>query len=423
MNTVEAAASDVALLVIGIVELLLLASLSAVAFRRIPIPYTIGLVIVGGLLAVAQDHLGFLEPVRLIRLTPDLVLYLFIPTLIFPAAVRLDLQLLKQNLYPILLLALPGLILSTVIVGGVVGAVTPLTWSTAMLFGALISATDPVAVVALFAELKAPGRLSIVVEGESLFNDAVAMVLVAGILSAINSDARGPVLVAQGAVNFVWVCLGGLGVGAVAAALYAALVRMAEDDPLIEIALSMVLAYTTFAVADHYLGVSGILAVVAAGLVGRRLRRDHFENTTKAQPYLQHYWSYAEFVANSFIFLFLGIGGDAFLNRLRGASGVDMTYIAYAVVAVIAARLVVVYGLIGVFNRFTSGERIGPRYQTIIFWGGGMRGALPLVLALSLPASFVQRQLVLDMTAGVVLFTLLVAGTTSGRLVRSVRPR
>ncbi len=421
MNTVEAAASDVALLVIGVVELLLLASLSAVAFRHIPIPYTIGLVIVGGLLSVAQDHLGFLEPVRLIRLTPELVLYLFIPTLIFPAAVRLDLQLLKQNVYLILLLALPGLILSTVIVGGVVGAVTPLAWSTAMLFGALISATDPVAVVALFAELKAPGRLSTVVEGESLFNDAAAMVLFAGILSAINSDARGPVLFAQGAANFVWVSLGGLGVGAVAAALYAALVRFAEDDPLIEIALSMVLAYTTFAVADHYLGVSGILAVVAAGLVGRRLRRDHFENTTKAQPYLRHYWSYAEFVANSFIFLLLGIGGDAFLNRLRGASPVDMRYIACAVVAVIAARLVVVYGLIGVFNRLTKGERIDWRYQGIIFWGGGMRGALPLVLALSLPASFVQRQLVLDMTTGVVLFTLLVAGTTSGRLVRSVR--
>jgi CPA1 family monovalent cation:H+ antiporter len=197
-------------------------------------------------------------------------------------------------------------------------------------------------------------------------------------------------------------------------------VRFAEDDPLIEIALSMVLAYTAFAVGHHYLGVSGILAVVGAGLVGRRLRRDHFEKTTKTQPYLQHYWSYAEFVANSFIFLFLGIGGDTFLNRLRGASLADMSYIAYAVAAVVVARLVV-YGLIGLFNRCAKGERIDWRYQAIIFWGGGMRGALPLVLALTLPASFAQRQLVLDMTAGVVLFTLLVAGTTVGPLIRSVR--
>jgi CPA1 family monovalent cation:H+ antiporter len=358
---------------------------------------------------------------RHIQLTPEIILYLFIPTLIFPAAVRLDLQLLKQNLSPILLLALPGLLLSTVIVGGAVGAVTPLAWSPAMLFGALISATDAVAVVALFEELKAPGRLAILVEGESLFNDAVAMVLFMGILSAINSDAHGSILLAQGVLNFVWVSLGGLAVGAVAAGLYGALVRLAEDDPLIEIALSMVLAYTAFVVADHYLGVSGILAVVAAGLVGHRLRRGHFEDARNAQPYLRHYWSYAEFVANSFIFVFLGIGGETFLNRLSGSSLAELGYIAAAVGVVVVARLVVVCGVIAIFNRCSRGSKIDWRYQAIVFWGGGMRGALPLVLALSLPASFPQRQLVLDMTAGVVLFTLLVAGTTVGRVLRSVR--
>jgi CPA1 family monovalent cation:H+ antiporter len=414
---------DLVRLVIGVLELLLLASLSAVVLRRIRFPYTIGLVVVGVALAIAENKLDFLESMRLIRLTPEVVLYLFIPTLIFPAAVRLDLPLLKQNAYPILLLALPGLIVSTLLVGGVVGAVTPLPWSTAMLFGALISATDPVAVVALFQELKVPHRLSSLVEGESLFNDAAAVVLFGAILSAIGSDAGGPKLFAHGAVSFVWVSLGGLGVGAVAAGLYGALARVAEDDPLIEIALSMVLAYTTFAVAHHYLGVSGILAVAAAGLVGRRLRRRHFEQTTKAQPYLQAYWSYAEFVANSFIFLFLGVGGDTFLNHLRGASPADLRSLACAVVAVVVARVLVVYGFIGLFNACTSGARIDWRYQAIIFWGGGMRGALPLVLVLSLPADFAQRPLVLDMTAGVVLFTLLVAGTTSGRLVRSVRPQ
>ena len=138
---------------------------------------------------------------------------------------------------------------------------------------------------------------------------------------------------------------------------------------------------------------------------------------------MQHFWRYAEFVANSFIFLFLGIGGDPFLHRLREASWADLSYIVYAVVAVIAARLVVIYGFIGIFNRCTSGEPIDWRYQAVIFWGGGVRGALPLVLVLSLSADFAQRSLVLDLTAGVVLFTLLVAGTTSGRLVRSVRLR
>ena len=269
--------SGVVLLVIGLLEVLLLAALSAVAFKRLRFPYTVGLVIVGVLLAVAPDHLGVLEPIRLIRLTPDTILYLFLPTLLFPAAVQLDPQLLRRNLYPIVLLALPGMLLSTLIVAALVGALTPLSWRTAMLFGALISATDPVAVVALFKDLKAPERLSVLVEGESLFNDATAIVLFTVLLTLMNSDARGPMILVQGAASFVSVALGGLGVGALMALLYAALVRVAEDDPLVEIALSTVLAYTAFVVAQHYLNVSGIMAVVAAGLVGRRLRRTHFE--------------------------------------------------------------------------------------------------------------------------------------------------
>jgi len=412
--------SGVVLLVIGVLELLLLASLSAVAFRHIRFPYTIGLVIVGVFLAVAQDRLDVLEPMRLIRLNPDVVLYLFLPTLIFPAAVQLDLHLLRQNLYPIFLLALPGMILSAVIVGGIVGALTPLSWATAMLFGALISATDPIAVVALFKDLKAPGRLSVLVNGESLFNDATAIVLFTVLLSAITSDVHGPMIAVRGAVSFIVVSLGGLGVGALVAALYAALVRFAEDDPLVEIALSTVLAYTAFVVAHHYLDVSGIMAVLGTGLVARHLRRQHFEKATETRAYLHHYWSYAEFVANSFIFLFLGIAGNTFLNRLRDANAADMSYIAYAIVAVILARLVVVCGFLGLLNRSSNVEPIDWRYQAIIFWGGGVRGALPLVLALSLPLSFEQRPLILNLTAGVVLFTLLVSGTTAGRLIRSL---
>jgi CPA1 family monovalent cation:H+ antiporter len=415
--------NGIAVLLIGVLELLVLASLSAVVFRRIRFPYTIGLVIVGVLLAVAQDRLGFLEPIRLIRLTPDVVLYLLLPTLIFPAAAQLDLRLVRQNLYPILLLAFPGLLVSTVIVGGVVGALTPLSWDRAMLFGALISATDPVAVVALFKDLRAPDRLSVVVDGESLFNDAAAIVLFAVLLSTIGADARGPMIVVQGTASFVLVSLGGLAVGAVVAALYAALVRFAEDDPLVEIALSTVLAYTAFVVAHHYLDVSGIMAVVAAGLVARRLRQNHLDRATETRAYLKHYWSYAEFVANSFVFLFLGIGGNTFLNRLRDASIAELSFIAYAVVGVLLARLVVVYGFIGLLNICSRVEPIDWRYQTIIFWGGGMRGALPLVLALSLPVTFEQRQLILNLTAGVVLFTLLVAGTTVGRLIRSIQLR
>ena len=414
--------SHVAFLVIAILELLLLASLAAVLFRRLRFPYTIGLMIIGILLAFAQDRLDVLQSLRRIQLTPDVVLYLFLPTLVFPAAVQLDLRLLRQNLYPLVLLAFPGVIVSTVIVGSVVAALTPLSWSGALLFGALISATDPVAVVALFKDLRVPGRLSVLVDGESLFNDATAIVLFTIILSTGASGGVGPLTLVRGAVDFVWVSVGGIGVGALIAVLYARVVRVAEDDPLVEIALSIVLAYTAFVVAHHYLHVSGILAVVGAGLVGGRLRRKHLERATDTRAYVQHYWSYTVFVANSFVFLFLGIGESTFLTRLRGEGASELPYIACAIVAVIVARLIVVCGVIGLVNTCSRIEPIDWRQQAIIFWGGGLRGALPLVLVLSLPFDFAERQRILDLTAGVVLFTLLVQGTTVSRLIRSLDP-
>jgi CPA1 family monovalent cation:H+ antiporter len=414
--------SHVAFLVIAILELLLLASLAAVLLRRLRFPYTIGLMVIGILLAFVQDRLDVLESLRRIRLTPDVVLYLFLPTLVFPAAVQLDLRLLRQNVYPLVLFAFPGVIVSTAIVGSVVAALTPLSWSAALLFGALISATDPVAVVALFKDLRVPERLSVLVDGESLFNDATAIVLFLIILSAGASGGVGPLTVVRGAVDFVWVSVGGIGLGALIAALYGKVVRLAEHDPLVEIALSTVLAYTAFVVAHHYLHVSGILAVVGAGLVGGWLRRKHFEKATDTRAYVQHYWSYAVFVANSFVFLFLGIGEHTFLTRLRGEGATELPYIACAIVAVMVARLIVVGGVIGLVNTCSRIEPIDWRQQAIIFWGGGLRGALPLVLVLSLPFDFAERQRILDLTAGVVLFTLLVQGTTVSRLIRALGP-
>ena len=414
--------SHVAFLVVAILELLLIASLAAVLLRRLRFPYTIGLMIIGILLAFVQDRLDVLGSLRQIRLTPDIVLYLFVPILVFPAAVQLDLRLLRQNTYPLVLLTLPGVIVSTAIVGSIVAAVTPLSWSAALLFGALISATDPVAVVALFKDLRVPGRLSVLIDGESLFNDATAIVLFTIMLSVGASGGAGPLTVVRGAVDFVWASAGGIGVGVLLAALYAKVVRLAEDDPLVEISLSTVLAYTAFMVAHHYLHVSGILAVVGAGLAGAWLRREHFERATDTWAHVVHYWSYAVFVANSVVFLFLGIGENTFLARLRGVGAPELPYIAGAIVAVLVARLIVVGGVIGLVNTCSRIEPIDWRQQAIIFWGGGLRGALPLVLALSLPFDFAERQRILDLTAGVVLFTLLVQGTTVGRLIRTLGP-
>ena len=406
-----------ALAVVGAIELLLVASLSAVVLRRLRFPYTIGLVVVGILLAFVPEDLHALDPLRQIRLTPDVVLYLFVPTLIFPAAVHLDPRLLRENLVPILLLAVPGVILSTAIVGGIVGMLAPVSWGAALLFGALIAATDPIAVVALFKEMKVPGRLSILVDGESLLNDAVAVVLFTVVLSVTQSGDVGSGTVARGALAFVLVSLGGLGVGVVLAVIYGWVARLAEGDHVIEIALSVVLAYTAFVVSDHYLHVSGIMAVVGAGLTAAALRRGRLSPDTRA--YLEHYWSYAEFVANSAVFLYLGMRGNAFFQRLLDSAAPERMYIGYAILAVIVARLIVLPGLVGLSNAIGRVEPIGWREQAIMLWGGGLRGALPLVMAVSLPPGFTHRQLIVDMTAGVVLFTLLIQGTTVGRLIRA----
>ena len=406
--------------VIGAVELLLLASLSAVVLRRLRFPYTIGLVVAGILLGLAPAGLRALEPLRDIRLTPDVVLYVFVPTLMYPAAVHLDARLLRQNLAPVLLLAGPGVILSAAVVGGIVGMLGSLSWGAALLFGALIAATDPIAVVALFKDMRVAGRLAVLVDGESLLNDAVAVVLFSIVLSVTQSGAVGPTTIARGAGEFVLESAGGLALGVVLAVICARVARLGDGDPMVEIALSVVLAYSAFVIAHHYLHVSGIMAVVAAGLVGRSRPRAPVDVDTRA--YLAHYWSYAEFVANSVVFLYLGLRGQAFLQRLLSGESNSRGYVALAILAVIVARLIAVPGVIGLSNRIGGAEPIDWRQQAIIFWGGGLRGALPMVMALSLPLDFEHRQLVVDMTAGVVLFTLLVQGTTVGRLIRAYGP-
>ena len=162
------------------------------------------------------------------------------------------------------------------------------------------------------------------------------------------------------------------------------------------------------------------MAVVAAGLVAGALRRNRLE--TEARTSLRHFWSYAEFVANSFVFLILGIGG-AFIYRLMAGGPARSRDIGWAIVAVLLGRLIAVYGLIAISNRVGRIEPIDWRHQAIIFWGGGLRGALPLVMALSLPSEVAHRQQILDLTAGVVLFTLVIQGTRMRRLIRACEPQ
>ncbi|NJN19360.1 MAG: hypothetical protein HC822_25465 [Oscillochloris sp.] len=288
-----------------IIELLLIVSLVAIAVRRLNVPYTVALVLVGLALTLA----GSFD----LALTPELILALFVPPLVFEAAFHLDYQELRRNLRPILLLAIGGVLLTTALVGVIVAFGSGLTLATGFVFGALIAATDPVAVVALFRTLGAPKSLTVLVEGESLLNDGTAIVVFSVILAFVLSPAANagqpenlPALIMGAVVEVVRVAIGGVMVG-VGLGWLTALVIERLDDYLIEITLTTVLAFGAYLAAER-LGFSGVLAVVAAGLVCGSLGLRGMSPTTRIV--LFNFWEYLAFIANSLVFLLIGLAID-----------------------------------------------------------------------------------------------------------------
>jgi CPA1 family monovalent cation:H+ antiporter len=378
-----------------VIELLLVVSLVAIAVRRLRVPYTVALV-VAGLLITSQ------QPIE-ISLAPELILALLVPPLVFEAAFHINLRELQRVLPTILLLAVPGVILTMLIVGGIVNIATPLALPVALLFGALISATDPVAVVALFRALGAPRRLSLLMEAESLFNDGTAIVLFNVVLVVV---LTGQFSLVDGVFDFIRVVAGGLAVGLGLGWITSRAIA-AIDDYLIEITLTTVVAFGSYLVAER-LHFSGVLAVVAAGLVNGNLGPRGMSPTTRIV--LFNFWEYVAFLANSLVFLLIGlqINIPTLVASWRP--------VLWAILAVLVSRAIVIYGLGWINNRVF--EPIPRNWLHVMNWGG-LRGAIALALALSLPAAVgPDRNLLRVMAFGVVLFTLLVQSTTMGPLIR-----
>lgn len=381
-----------------IVLMIAMATLVAIAVRRVRLPYTVALVLVG--LTLSVQRALTID----VKATPELILAIFVPPLIFEAAFHLDLRLLRDNLMPILVLAVPGVILTTLLVGAVVAFGTNLAFGTAAVFGALIAATDPVAVVALFRALGAPRRLAVAIEGESLFNDGTAIVVFHIALTAALSGALEPL---TGLLDFLQVAAGGIAIGAILGWLAARLVAYI-DDRLIVTTVITLLAYSAYLVAEK-LHVSGVLAVVVAGLLSGNVGLANATPTTKIM--LFNLWEFLAFLANSLVFLLIGLSVD--LSKLWAGMGA----IVVAVAAVLIGRAAVVYGLSWLAHLGEGKPHIPLRWRHVLFWGG-LRGAISLALALSLPATLSQRDTLQSMTFGVMLFTLLVQGTTIQFLLR-----
>jgi monovalent cation:H+ antiporter, CPA1 family len=355
----------------------------------------VALVIVGLLIT-------FQSPLE-ISLTPELILALFLPPLVFEAAFHLNLSELRRNLKGILLLAVPGVLLTMLIVGGILALGAALPLPLALVFGALIAATDPVAVVALFRALGVPKRLAVLIEGESLLNDGTAIV-VFNLMLAVALTGRFDAM--ESLASFVRVSVGGTVVGLLLGWMVSRLIARV-DDYLIETTLTTVLAFGAYLIAEQ-LHFSGVLAVVAAGLINGNIGPQGMSPTTRIV--LFNFWEYVAFLANSLVFLLIGL--DVNIPALLA----HWQPVAWAILAVLISRTVVVYGLAWIINR--TDEKIPLAWQHVLNWGG-LRGAVALALALGLPAGLgSDRELLRVMAFGVVLFTLLAQSITMRPLIR-----
>lgn len=376
---------------VGTVELLLLvATVVAVLARRLRLPYTVGLVITGAVITAN----GYKPE---IAVTKDLIFSLFLPPLVFEAALVIHWKELKSQLSPLLVLATLGLLISVAVVAG--GMTYLAGWApvSALVFAVLISATDPVSVIALMKEQKVHGRVRLLVESESLFNDGTAAALFAVATAGISGHMPSP---GEGLVEFVRIAGGGLAVGALVGAVCLALSGRTQDH-MVEIAVTNVGAFGSFLVAEHF-HLSGVLATVVVGLMLGNLG-SLGALTAQGRDDAETFWEFAGFVANSLIFLLLG--SQLVLQDYRGVAGPA----AIAIVLVLIGRAIGVYGVSACFGR--SKLRIGRSLQHVMVWGG-LRGALALALALGLPAATPLRKELIAVTFVVVAFSVLVQGMT-----------
>ena len=383
--------------------LLLVAAVVAILADRVRVPYTVALVLVGILLG----SLRVLEPPHL---TKELLFAVFLPGLVFEAAFHLPPEEFRQGRFTIFALAVPGVLLALALTALIMvpaarllGLEDVFTWRHAVVFGALIAATDPIAVVSLFRTLGAPRRLATLVEGESLLNDGTAIVFFGLALTVV---AGAGMSAAGVALDFFRV----VGIGAAAGFLVGFAVSRSlrlVDAPMIEMTLTTIAAYGSFLLSEKAHG-SGVIATVVAGMLcGSSSARSAMKPTTRVV--VESFWEYIAFVLNSLVFLLIG-----FQVRLADLAA-SWRLIAAAFLVVLLVRSAVVFLVTGLLGG--TRERIPGSWRVVLTWGG-LRGALSMVLALSLAADFPHRDQLIVTTFGVVLLSLLVQGLTMAPLLR-----
>jgi monovalent cation:H+ antiporter, CPA1 family len=385
------------------VILVALATAAALLVRRIRIPYTVVLVLLGLGAAVLRPQLQ-------VQVPPDLILAVFLPGLVFESGYRLDLTELRRTFGAVAVLAVPGVILTAAAMAGVLALATGLPPQLGFLVGAMLAATDPAAVIAAIRRMRAPTRLATLIEAESVFNDGSAIVIFAVALTGLG----GGLSLFDAAIQLAFTVTVSAIVG-ILAGFIAARVITRIDDHLIELSITLVLAYGTYMLADAF-HQSGIIATVTAAMVlGLYTRRGAMSE--RSLEAVDTVWEFAAFLLTALVFLLIGL-------VISVPDLVDaLVPIGWGIVAILGARAIVVYGLVGGASRLLRPpDRRIPAGWLNVMVAAGMRGAVSVALALSLPPTVPQRTLLVEITFGITLFTLIAQGLALGPIVRRSLP-
>jgi len=417
---------DILMTVLGVTALLGLVSLLLPLAERLSIPYAVLLAVVGIAIGIVASIVGdarhgtvlgdVLGTLSTFHPGAELLVAIFLPPLLFEAALNIDVRQLSDEAGPVLLLAVVAVVLCTFAVGFALWPVWPVPKDALLAciaLGAVIATTDPVAVVGIFRDVGAPRRLSTLVEGESLFNDAAAIAIFSVVIGMIETQQGGFLV---GIARFLREFLGGLAVGFIAGPLTMRLMPVLRGNRLAEPTLTIASAYIVYVVSDHYLHVSGIVAVAAEAIaisaVGRRrMEPSNWENVVAT-------WEQLAFWAASLIFLLAAMQTPELAQHIHGIG--DLGLLAVLTVAAMGARAATLYGLMPILSFARISEPIDNKYKLVMAWGG-MRGAVSLALALAALENKNLPPSVAMLATGFVLFTLLVNAPTLRPLMRLIK--
>lgn len=377
--------------------------------KKIKFPYTVALLIMG---FTTQLIFRYLHLETHFAVSSEIIYFILLPILLYESAFHINFHQFRLQFKSITFLATFGMLTATATVAALLSYFLGIGFWNGLLFGSLISATDPIAVLAIFKELGAPKRLALIAEGESMFNDATAVIvfrLLAGFVVAEKVFSGSEIV--KGLVDFSYVFAGSLVFGFVLAYLTSLFIAKIKNDELVETTMTLALTLISFLVAEHYLHLSGVIATVAAGITMGNLGRTKI--STPVIHFMEKFWEYLGFLAISLVFFFTAFDLDIELLIQHPQTTV------YAVLAVLIARAVSVYLSFGITNTvsfFKNEPNVPFKWQHILNWGG-LRGVIPLVLVYSLPDSYHYKEQFLVFTLVTFLFTLFINGLTIKKLL------